>query len=90
MQDSDYTLKPKLKSGEEVVLKLKDIDRPIFVQASRLISDPDPMRAIECVLKGCTVEGDVDKVIADFKALKSCEGAVVEMMTIEQVELKKN
>jgi len=87
---ADYTICPVLKNGKTVELGLKECDRPTFIMISKVSSDPDPLRMIEVALTNLCVEGDFKSVVDDLKALKSCEAAIFEMITVEPVELKKN
>ena len=76
---------------EEATIYLKKFDRPLLSSLQKLITGPDSLKAVEVFLKNTYIGGDdLNLVLTNFDALRSCEGAVVEIISVKKATLKKN
>lgn len=85
-----YTLSVTLQNDEMIDLSMKDLDRPTFIRINKFLGDPDPLKMIAEALRLLCVGGEIDKVLDDWKAVKSCDSAIGSMLHAEPATLKKN
>jgi hypothetical protein len=55
-----------------------------------VLKSTDELMGVESFLRTLCVEGDVNAIINDFKALRSAAMTILPMLTSEAGELKKN
>lgn len=85
-----WTLKVKDKTGAEVTVFLKELDRTTYQVASKLIQK-DELQGVEALLKALWIGGDnVALITGDFKALRSASVSILPLIQTEEGELKKN
>ncbi len=84
-----YTLKVNNSKGEPVSVMLREMDRLAYQTVSKLIAK-DELQGVESFLKQLCVDGDVNAIISDFKALRSAAMTILPMLKAEEGELKKN
>jgi hypothetical protein len=65
------------------------MDRLAYKTVSALIAK-DELMGVESFLRTLCVEGDVEAIINDFKALRSAAMTILPMLSTEAGELKKN
>lgn len=88
-----YTLTVPLseETSDVATLYLKKPDRTTRSLIGKL-AQQDGLKAVEGALKNLHI-GDVselNKVLSNDDALASCEGSIVEMLTVQSATLKKN
>jgi hypothetical protein len=72
-------------------LYLKKPDRIIRAAIGKLVNGPDPLMAVETLLKSCYIGGhDLALVLNNEDALLSTQNAVIDMLSVQSATLKKN
>lgn len=84
-----YTLTVNNRQGAPITVYLREMDRIAYKTVSGLIAK-DELMGVESFLRTLCVEGDVNAIINDFKALRSAAMTILPMLTSEAGELKKN
>jgi hypothetical protein len=84
-----YTLTVNNRQGAPITVHLREMDRIAYKTVSGLIAK-DELMGVESFLRTLCVEGDVNAIINDFKALRSAAMTILPMLTSEAGELKKN
>jgi hypothetical protein len=84
-----YTLTVSNRQGAPITVYLREMDRIAYKTVSGLIAK-DELMGVESFLRTLCVEGDVNAIINDFKALRSAAMTILPMLTSEAGELKKN
>lgn len=84
-----YTLTVSNRQGQPITVYLREMDRIAYKTVSGLIAK-DELMGVESFLRTLCVEGDVNAIINDFKALRSAAMTILPMLTSEAGELKKN
>lgn len=85
-----FTLSVKSKSGLDITIYLREMDRVVYKAVSSLIQK-DELMGVESFLKSLYVGGDdVKLIIDDFCALRSAAMTILPMLSAEAGELKKN
>jgi hypothetical protein len=84
-----YTLTVSNRQGAPLTVHLREMDRLAYKTVSALIAK-DELMGVESFLRTLCVEGDVEAIINDFKALRSAAMTILPMLTSEAGELKKN
>lgn len=84
-----YTLTVNNRQGQPITIYLREMDRIAYKTVSGLIAK-DELMGVESFLRTLCVEGDVNAIINDFKALRSAAMTILPMLTAEAGELKKN
>jgi hypothetical protein len=84
-----YTLTVSNRQGAPLTVHLREMDRLAYKTVSALIAK-DELMGVESFLRTLCVEGDVEAIINDFKALRSAAMTILPMLSTEAGELKKN
>ena len=84
-----YTLTVSNRQGAPLTVHLREMDRLAYKTVSALIAK-DELMGVESILRTLCVEGDVEAIINDFKALRSAAMTILPMLSTEAGELKKN
>lgn len=84
-----YTLTVVNRQGSPLTVHLREMDRLAYKTVSALIAK-DELMGVESFLRTLCVEGDVEAIINDFKALRSAAMTILPMLSTEAGELKKN
>ena len=84
-----YTLTVNNRQGQPITVYLREMDRIAYKTVSGLIAK-DELMGVESFLRTLCVEGDVNAIINDFRALRSAAMTILPMLTSEAGELKKN
>jgi hypothetical protein len=84
-----YTLTVLNRQGAPITVYLREMDRLAYKTVSALIAK-DELMGVESFLRTLCVEGDVNAIISDFKALRSAARTILPMLETEAGELKKN
>jgi hypothetical protein len=85
-----YTLTVEDRSGKEITVFLRQMDRLVYTTVSALIQK-DSLRGMESLLKQLWIGGDdVNAIISDLDALRSAEITLIEILQAKQGSLKKN
>ena len=84
-----YTLTVTNRQGAPLTVHLREMDRLAYKTVSALIAK-DELMGVESFLITRCVEGDVEAIINDFKALRSAAMTILPMLSTEAGELKKN
>ncbi len=84
-----YTLTVVNRQGAPLTVHLREMDRLAYKTVSALIAK-DELMGVESFLRTLCVEGDVEAIINDFKALRSAAMTILPMLSTEAGELKKN
>jgi hypothetical protein len=84
-----YTLTVNNKQGQPITIHLREMDRITYKVVSSLIAK-DELQGVESFLRTLCVDGDVNAIINDFKALRSAARTILPMLESEAGELKKN
>jgi hypothetical protein len=84
-----YTLTVTNRQGAPLTVHLREMDRLAYKTVSALIAK-DELMGVESFLRTLCVEGDVEAIINDFKALRSAAMTILPMLSTEAGELKKN
>lgn len=84
-----YTLTVNNKQGVPITVHLREMDRLAYKTVSALIAK-DELMGVESFLHTLCVEGDVNAITSDFKALRSAAMTILPMLQAEAGELKKN
>lgn len=84
-----YTLTVNNRQGQPITVYLREMDRIAYKTVSGLIAK-DELMGVESFLRTLCVDGDVNAIINDFKALRSAAMTILPMLTSEAGELKKN
>lgn len=84
-----FTLTVKNRQEAPITIYLREMDRVTYKVVSSLIAK-DELQGVESFLRTLCVEGDVNAIINDFKALRSAAATILPMLKTEEGELKKN
>lgn len=84
-----YTLTVTNRQGAPLTVHLREMDRLAYKTVSALIAK-DELMGVESFLRTLCVDGDVEAIINDFKALRSAAMTILPMLSTEAGELKKN
>jgi hypothetical protein len=84
-----YTLTVLNRQGAPITVHLREMDRIAYKVVSALIAK-DELQGVESFLRTLCVDGDVNAIINDFKALRSAARTILPMLETEAGELKKN
>lgn len=84
-----YTLTVSNRQGAPLTVHLREMDRLAYKTVSALIAK-DELMGVESFLRTLCVDGDVEAIINDFKALRSAAMTILPMLSTEAGELKKN
>jgi len=88
-----YTLEIDLEDDEMTIatIYLKKYDRITLSAVQKLATSGDALKATEAFLKATYVGGDdLSLVLNNLDALRSCEQAVVDMISVKAAKLSKN
>lgn len=88
-----YTLTIDLddEGTETATIFLKKYDRTVLAATQKIATSGDSLRATETFLKATYIGGDeLAPILANIDALRSCEGAVIEMISVKKAKLSKN
>ena len=88
-----YTIEVPLDEDEleYATIFLKKYDRIVLSALQKLVTGPDPLKAIEFYIKNCYLGGDdINLILNNLDALRACEGVVVDMITAKKAKLSKN
>jgi collagenase-like PrtC family protease len=84
-----YTLTVINRQGKPITVYLREMDRLAYKVVSALIAK-DELQGVESFLRTLCVDGDVNAIVNDFKALRSAARTILPMLESEAGELKKN
>jgi len=84
-----YTLTVNNKLEQPITVHLREMDRLAYKVVSALIAK-DELQGVESFLRTLCVDGDVNAIVNDFKALRSAARTILPMLESEAGELKKN
>jgi hypothetical protein len=84
-----YTLTVNNRQGAPITVHLREMDRIAYKVVSALIAK-DELQGVESFLRTLCVDGDVNAIVNDFKALRSAARTILPMLESEAGELKKN
>ena len=84
-----YTLTVLNRQGAPITVHLREMDRIAYKVVSALIAK-DELQGVESFLRTLCVDGDVNAIVNDFKALRSAARTILPMLETEAGELKKN
>lgn len=84
-----YTLTVLNRQGQPITVHLREMDRIAYKTVSALIAK-DELMGVESFLRTLCVDGDVNAIVNDFKALRSAARTILPMLETEAGELKKN
>ena len=84
-----YTLTVLNRQGAPITVHLREMDRIAYKVVSALIAK-DELQGVESFLRTLCVDGDVNAIVNDFKALRSAARTILPMLESEAGELKKN
>jgi hypothetical protein len=84
-----YTLTVLNRQGAPITVHLREMDRIAYKTVSALIAK-DELMGVESFLRTLCVDGDVNAIVNDFKALRSAARTILPMLESEAGELKKN
>jgi hypothetical protein len=84
-----FTLTVNDRNGNPITVLLREMDRVAYKSISALIAK-DELLGVESLLKTLCIDGDVSKIIDDFKAFRSATQAILPILQAEAGELKKN
>jgi hypothetical protein len=84
-----YTLTVNNRQGAPITVHLREMDRIAYKTVSALIAK-DELMGVESFLRTLCVDGDVNAIVNDFKALRSAARTILPMLESEAGELKKN
>lgn len=86
--DGIYEVNANAK-GKVITFYLKDFDRHIYSACNKIMKS-DELEAVKVAIKNLWVGGEpVEAYLEDFRFLRSCTKAVVELLQIEEVTIKK-
>lgn len=83
-----YQMDVPMSDDTEEVLILKKVNRLDFAAGSKIMQK-DEMQGVEYFLRALTVQGDAEKVIKDFDALRSSAELLAEIITVKTGKLVK-